>query len=239
MSQYKTGTVSVTNGSNVVTGVGTLWSSNISVGNFFIKSGDVVGYTVASVISDTSITLTGNYSGTTSASSDYGITIDFTPNLALPTINAGDLNTAAINSEQMRLLDNLDLSGLELTGSFILSLDDSLGSTITEGANATYSATYRILGGRANIDVMINFDDGATTPLTGDRIKLDGVPLSLAVDGVFIAGEAQLYSHFGNGNNAFYQASRTGNTIWLTCTNVFGAITYDSDLTISMSYKLQ
>ena len=67
--RYDTGTVEVTNGSAVVTGVGTLWdtSDNTKVGDEF-HAGDaaeddptVVWYTILTVDSDTQITLTANY----------------------------------------------------------------------------------------------------------------------------------------------------------------------------------
>lgn len=105
MSQYQVGTVSVTNNNNVVTGSGTLWLANISAGDLFTKVGDNVAYTVASVPSDTQITLTGNYGGSTSAGSSYGITIDFAA-AGYPLLNDGDLNTAAIYNDAMRLLSN-------------------------------------------------------------------------------------------------------------------------------------
>ena len=79
--RYETGTVQVTNGSAVVTGVGTLWDTN---GN--LKAGDqfhagaaaqrdpsVVWYTILSVDSDTQITLTVNY-----AEGSAGPGIDYT-----------------------------------------------------------------------------------------------------------------------------------------------------------------
>ena len=53
MTQYKTGTASVTNNSPTVTGSGTLWSANVSTADSFTIAGDGVMYDVASVDSDT------------------------------------------------------------------------------------------------------------------------------------------------------------------------------------------
>ena len=70
MAQYKTGTVSVTNGSNTVTGQATVWSTNAAVGyTFKIKDEDAI-YNIASIVSDTQITLTVNYAGTTKSNQE-------------------------------------------------------------------------------------------------------------------------------------------------------------------------
>jgi len=108
MSQYQNGTVSVTNNNNVVTGSGTLWLANISTGDLFTKEGDNVAYTVASIPSNTQITLTGNYGGSSSSGSSYGITIDFTSE-GYPLLSDGDLNTAAIYNEFARLVSNANI----------------------------------------------------------------------------------------------------------------------------------
>ena len=55
MSQYKTGTATVTNGSATVTGTNTLGSAYVTAGNSFTVAGDGVMYDVASVDSDTQV----------------------------------------------------------------------------------------------------------------------------------------------------------------------------------------
>jgi hypothetical protein len=66
---YNTGSVSVTNGSATVTGSGTLWLSKAYQGLTFRVGG--VDYTVASVASDTSLTLTAVYAGGTAGGLAY------------------------------------------------------------------------------------------------------------------------------------------------------------------------
>jgi hypothetical protein len=66
---YNTGSVSVTNGSAAVTGSGTLWLSKAYQGLTFRVGG--VDYTVASVASNTSLTLTGTYAGGTAGGLAY------------------------------------------------------------------------------------------------------------------------------------------------------------------------
>lgn len=67
---YSTGTVTVTNGSTAVTGVGTSWSTNADVGMLFYSAG-LKRYPVKSVNSNTSITLAEPYEGTTAAGTGY------------------------------------------------------------------------------------------------------------------------------------------------------------------------
>ena len=57
MSQYKTGTASVVQDGAVVSGVGTAWLANVSAGDSFVMAGTGVVYDIASVDSDTQITL--------------------------------------------------------------------------------------------------------------------------------------------------------------------------------------
>jgi len=90
MSVYNVGTVTVTNGSNVVTGYGTSFSANVSVGDRFIRLGDAVWYTVSSVDSNTQLHLSSNYGGASGSGLYYEIYRDFTPNAKLPKLYGGD-----------------------------------------------------------------------------------------------------------------------------------------------------
>jgi len=145
MSQYKDGTASVNNNSNIVTGSGTLWIANISAGDLFTKAGDDVAYTVAGVTNNTILTLTAPYSGSTSTGSTYGITIGFTAG-GLPLLSAGDLNTAAIYNEAMKNIDNYNLSNLG-TAAFADKVGlVSSGAIIESGSNANGNFTRYIDG---------------------------------------------------------------------------------------------
>jgi len=61
-----TGTLTATNGSPTVTGSGSTFTSQLSFGDYITLSG--IAYKVQTVESDTSLTLSSNYSGTTSSS---------------------------------------------------------------------------------------------------------------------------------------------------------------------------
>lgn len=60
---YSAGTLSLTNGSAVVTGTGTLWSANLSAGQTMIIAGARIS--ILSVDSNTQVTLTGIFGGAT------------------------------------------------------------------------------------------------------------------------------------------------------------------------------
>lgn len=70
---YNDGTVAVTNGSTTVTGTGTAWGSNtVSPGDAF-HGPDGRAYPVASIVSDTEITLQIAYDNSTATGADYSI----------------------------------------------------------------------------------------------------------------------------------------------------------------------
>jgi len=103
--QYKTGTVSVTNGASGVTGSGTAWLANVSAGDIFTIPGSGAWYEVAYVSDDTHLTLTANYGGTTVAGSEYAITKDFTTNYGFPYPEKGDVDTQSILKRALQMID--------------------------------------------------------------------------------------------------------------------------------------
>jgi hypothetical protein len=102
MSQYKTGTATVTNGSATVTGTNTLWLANVTAGDSFTVAGDGVMYYVASVDSDTQVTLSAPYAGTTASGVVYAIGTGFTVPDSFPEMSQGDIETATIFTRAMR-----------------------------------------------------------------------------------------------------------------------------------------
>ena len=69
---YKTGTVSVTNGSKNVVGTGTAWSVMISVGDVFTLDNSIL-YEIQTITDDLHIVLDRNYEGTTATDQTYTI----------------------------------------------------------------------------------------------------------------------------------------------------------------------
>ena len=212
MSQYQQGTVSVTNGSNVVTGSGTAWqTAGIISSNIFTKSEDNVAYSIASVDSDTQITLTANYGGSTSSASNYGITIDFTPN-GLPLLSSGDLNTDAIYNEAMLAIDN-DFSSLgtaaskDLTDPSATIWDDgNLVKTISNiDTDTTHVLTVQdggVIEPMANMDWNA-FDTGVNAFVKGTSNS----PTGSNVFGFQSSDGANYCTRFVGRNSTFYAQS--------------------------------
>jgi hypothetical protein len=107
MGQYRTGTVSVTAGSAVVSGNGTTWLTNVEVGDSFKVSEIDVIIGVQSVDSDTQLTLATAWSGSTASDQSYQICRDFTPNLSLPEIWAGDRDWPFHLTQALRKIDEI------------------------------------------------------------------------------------------------------------------------------------
>ncbi len=94
MSQYKTGTVAVTNGSPNIVGNGTLWAANAAVGQTFMIKGSNVPYVIGAVTDDTHITLSSNYAGVFNYWVSYEIYTSRTPVLGIKYMEQGDIDTA-------------------------------------------------------------------------------------------------------------------------------------------------
>jgi len=106
--QYKIGTVDVTNASATVVGYNTLWLANVQAGDSFKIRGENVIYTVASVDTNTQLTLSSTYVGDSASGVNYQITKDFTDNLGLTEIWAGDIDWPYhLTAGVIRKLDNL------------------------------------------------------------------------------------------------------------------------------------
>ncbi|MEO1892518.1 MAG: hypothetical protein ABGX84_06875 [Alcanivorax sp.] len=104
MAQYRTGTVSVVQDSPVVTGTGTAWLANVSAGDSFVMAGTGVVYDIASVDSDTQLTLTVPYKGA-DRSGAYAVQRDFTAD-GIPEMASGDIETATIFTRAMRKIQS-------------------------------------------------------------------------------------------------------------------------------------
>ncbi|MFM7025398.1 MAG: hypothetical protein ACKOWC_04980 [Limnohabitans sp.] len=72
MAWYKAGTVSVTNGSKVVTGSGTAWAANVQAGDAF-HAPDGKTYEIDFVSADASLNLVDAYAGTTASGQSYKV----------------------------------------------------------------------------------------------------------------------------------------------------------------------
>lgn len=131
MSQYQIGTVSVTVSSATVSGSATVWATNIYPGDLFKISGENAIYTVGSVVSDTEITLTSIYAGTTASGKSYQIARDFTPVFGFTEVVAGDRDWPYhLTYGFIRSIDAL--LGGRLQGISAITVSTSGSTTLTE-----------------------------------------------------------------------------------------------------------
>lgn len=72
MAWYRSGTVAVTNNSNVVTGTGTSWVDAAALGETFLGPDGQV-YEITSIVSGVSLRISPNYKGATAAAQSYAI----------------------------------------------------------------------------------------------------------------------------------------------------------------------
>ena len=107
MSQYQTGVVDVTNGSATVAGLGTVWTTNVTVGDLFMVRDIYTHYQVASIPNNTSLVLNSAWAGSTLTGQTYQIVRDFTPNYDFIEINPGDKNWAFNITANLRSIDLL------------------------------------------------------------------------------------------------------------------------------------
>ncbi len=186
MAQYKTGTVSVTNGSATVTGSGTLWSGEIAAGDLFTIVGDNAWYEVASVGSNTSITLSANYAGTTGSGQSYAISRDFTTRLGLPYPQKGDIETASIIKRAFEQIDtetNIATANYSATAAPTVNDDSADGYSIGSWwVNVTTDEAYLCVDATAGAAVWtkisVDFPSEIVALLAGQSVSMASLTLS-------------------------------------------------------------
>jgi len=177
MSQYSTGTVSINNGSATVTGSGTLWASNVSAADSFTIAGDGVMYDVASVDSDTQITLSVNYAGVTASGVVYAIGTSFTVPDSFPEMSQGDIETATIFTRGMRKIQG-KISALvsDISGKAAIA-----GQTFTgDIAAPKITASTGILFGTdtAAANTLDSYEEGTWTPTISSENNMSSMVIS-------------------------------------------------------------
>ena len=190
MAFYRTGSVAVTQGGKTVTGTGTLWSVTVQPGDAFVvtdANGLAVGgiYEIASVNSNTSLTLYQNYQGTTAWGLAYAVlnmagdqtTASFANRLSQffdkqqAVLNAPGVNVIKVGGVTFspdavaRMVEFVAGAGVTLTPS-------AAGKTVTiAGAQATESAIGSVALATSAEAIAGTVTDRAVTPaVSGSRI---------------------------------------------------------------------
>ena len=188
MSQYSTGTATVTNGSATVTGSGTLWLANVTAGNSFTVAGDRVMYDVASVDSDTQITLSAPYAGTTASGVVYAIGTGFTVPDSFPEMSQGDIETATIFTRGMRKIQSKFIG---------IAIDKTKLDTVEDGATADQT--------KADIDAL-NIDADTLDGIDSLGFDAAGAADTAVSDHVALPDPHTQYAELSGGANANFTA---------------------------------
>jgi len=160
MAWYSVGTVSVTNNSATVTGVGTSFLSTVKTGHIFYGP-DKNLYEVLSIATDTQLTLNSAYTSSTAAAASYSVipTQGMVPSLVTQiqtligdyatvrdTVGTGKFPAGAANTPSIAFIDDQD-SGAYLIapGSWALVCGGLAGVSITPTiASLNYSGVPKI-----------------------------------------------------------------------------------------------
>jgi hypothetical protein len=131
LPQYRSGTVSVTNGSPNVVGQTTSFLANVSAGDLFVIQGEGIWSEILSVTDDTHLTLKSNYVRDSKTAVAYAIQTDFTAQQNYPMIAYGDTDSASLISLAFNSIDQklnniqtalADIDGITLTGDLDIDL---------------------------------------------------------------------------------------------------------------------
>ncbi len=106
MGKYSDGTISITGGSDLVTGQGTKFKAYVSAGSALLIWGLSTPFTIIEVIDDTTLRIDAKIAGVnTLYSLSYAISDHFTPALDMPLLAPDSINTQV---QMVRALETLD-----------------------------------------------------------------------------------------------------------------------------------
>lgn len=195
MSKYKIGSVNVTEGSAVITGSGTFWVDNVSIGDWFYLVGDQLIYTVKTITSNTEIELLSEYAEETKTLQAYEIGRSFTPTYKFKEISPGDKSWMLAETDNWRKVDTLldissGASGITKLFTQLTPLSAgnstselSLLTTVGNDGTLTIPAALLDVGTVINVKLFGSFDTGASPQ--GDcylRIKVNGTTVYTLVE---------------------------------------------------------
>ncbi len=189
-TKYTTGTVTVTNASAVVTGASTVWSTNIVAADVF-KGSDGEYYAIASVDSNTQITLGRNYDGTTAAGASYTIYLDGHPQYVPK--SGGTINGA------------LTVDGILTLGADLAAATHKVGGLAAATANGDAVRYEQLIGVYSKVKIGTYTGDGvATKAITGLGFQPEFVTLWEKTAGVYIRYKSNQDTTYAKNSNGGY-----------------------------------
>ena len=124
---YRVGTVALTKNSKIVTGSGTYWlSAGLHTGDIFSVD-NVVDYEIASVDSNTQLTLKTAYAGNTTTETDYSIVRNFTASMAAQVA----AQTANLLNDMRRYVD-ADMQSIHGKSAYQIACEKGYAGTESE-----------------------------------------------------------------------------------------------------------
>nr|NMN90988.1 hypothetical protein [Brenneria salicis ATCC 15712 = DSM 30166]RBP66482.1 hypothetical protein DES54_1039 [Brenneria salicis ATCC 15712 = DSM 30166] len=173
MSWYRTGTIAATNGSKIITGAGTQFLNplnGVSAGRMLLLpgAGTVQIYEIASVQSNTQLTLVDNYTGTTGAGKLYAIPTS--PTVSIEQFAHDFAETLAYYQQQ--------LAGWQaiLTGTGDVTLTTPDGQSVTVRSQRAWDTALN--GKMDNISLPLSRDNGGSGSTDGAVRNAPNAPSS-------------------------------------------------------------
>ena len=217
MAWYDTGTISVTNGSNTVTGSGTQWITGAQVGEAMLIAGEL--YEISAISSATSITLGKNYLGSTQSGLSYEIipTQSLVADLASDVTDLiSDYSTIANNAGAGKFNDGTETSpgitfNQDQDNGFYRSGSNTWAATVGGAQSVEFSSTgIDVTGGVKSSGLILEASSGggagSTTPVAV-VISDTSRGSSWVVDSVFAATDYESADFNGVGEGV---RARTG-----------------------------
>ncbi len=198
----RTGTITTSTGSVTVTGTGTLFLTELSVGNIIKNTSNVVIGTIAAINSNTSLTLTGN-----AASNNTGI--------AYRSQGVGPVDVITINSGH-----DITIDGVFTCASITISA--SVGTTLSFNDNSSLNCTGNLVmvaptGNTPNLISVANgsFTVGGTTTLNNNNINTNNriTEITLGNGSITFTGAVALNARGNRTPNASLDFSGSSGTI--------------------------
>jgi hypothetical protein len=172
-----TGTISITSGTNSVTGSGTAFTTQSRVGNYLYSVAGIIIGKIKTIVSDTSITLEANYTGSTITGGRFGVKISGEPELLIAI--SGGLNNllggATITNVRWKTKGTGTIAAAS-TFAVIVEFNEPVAitagatlviSNITDGAPGNITATFTQLDS-SKTNATFEF----TTPATGKALGI-------------------------------------------------------------------
>lgn len=180
-STYSVGTISINNSTTALTGIGTSWDGNVTADHYVDING--VLYEIASVNTDTSITLVDTYRGNTMTSIDY---FAFIPKINIQISNLTIINGGNISVMFIGQCDDIYIHNIVFGGG------NGLGVTIGSATIPVYGVTFEN-------NIISNFTQGMLAGGSASNSNiLNNYIYNCGVNGMTLGTEAKAFNIINN-----------------------------------------